>query len=446
MKVRVREVQFVLKKHGLEKREKAVRLIEQGYGKASLASALAISVGIAEKWIHAYRAIGKEAFLDMGSKRRQYDYETKLAAARDYADRGMTRQEVMSRYGIANQTQLKQWAKAYREGGPGALRPKPKGRPRKPGDEPSGPATREEELEAENRRLRAEVAYLKTACPGGGKASAWEKCQVIRELSGQGHALKDLLAASGVPASTYHYNKAKPGKAPTRPELREKVAEIFSRTANGCGHRQIAMCLRAEEDAVIADKTVLKMMHEMGISCGIRRETDYHRYNSYRGLVGKTFENVLARDFSADGPWQKLGTDVTEFKQKWGKAYLAPAYDFGSKEIAARSISQHPNMAQQKEMLDMLIPKIPEGAHPIIQSDMGWQHQNEGYCSRLEGAAWFRACPARATASTTGRRSSCSGTSKTNSSGVGSSPTSKRSRKSLRLTSSTGTRGEGRLN
>ena len=58
-------------------------------------------------------------------------------------------------------TQLKQWAKAYREGGPGALRPKPKGRPRKPGGEPSGPATREEELEAENRRLRAEVAYLK---------------------------------------------------------------------------------------------------------------------------------------------------------------------------------------------------------------------------------------------------------------------------------------------
>ena len=49
------------------------------------------------------------------------------------------------------------------------------------------------------------------------------------------------------------------------------AAEIFSRTANGCGHRQIAMCLRAELGARIADKTVLKMMREMGISCGIRR-------------------------------------------------------------------------------------------------------------------------------------------------------------------------------
>lgn len=42
------------------------------------------------------------------------------------------------------------------------------------------------------------------------------------------------------------------------------MAEIFSRTANGCGHRQVAMCLRAELGARIAYKTVLKMMREMG--------------------------------------------------------------------------------------------------------------------------------------------------------------------------------------
>ena len=45
------------------------------------------------------------------------------------------------------------------------------------------------------------------------------------------------------------------------------------------------MCLRAEEGERIADKTVLKMMGEMGLRCGIRRETKYHRYNSYKGEV-----------------------------------------------------------------------------------------------------------------------------------------------------------------
>ena len=209
---------------------------------------------------------------------------------------------------------------------------------------------------------------------------------MISELSGQGHLLKDLLAAAGIATSTYYYNRNRPPKAPTRPKLWGKVAEIFSRTPNGCGHRQIAMCLRAEDGEVIANKTVLKIMHEMGIRCGIRRESDYHRYNSYKGVVGKTFENVLGRDFDADGPWEKMGTDVTEFKQKWGKAYLAPVYDFGSKEVHAWSISMHPDMAQQREMLDMLFAKMPEGKSPIMGSDMGWQYQHDGYCKRLKEA------------------------------------------------------------
>ena len=101
-------------------------------------------------------------------------------------------------------------------------------------------------------------------------------------LSGQ-YPLADLLECAGLARSSYYYALSHP-KAPTRPELWEAAAEIFSRTANGCGHRQIAMCLRAEQGVRIADKTTLKMMREMGISCGIRRETDYHRYNSYRGV------------------------------------------------------------------------------------------------------------------------------------------------------------------
>ena len=196
----------------------------------------------------------------------------------------------------------------------------------------------------------------------------------MSELSGR-YPLADLLEAAGLARSSYYYALAHP-KAPTRPELREAVGEIFSRTPNGCGHRQIAMCLRAERAVRIADKTVLKIMHEAGISCGIRRETDYHRYNSYRGEVGETFGNAIGRDFAADGPWQKMGTDVTEFKCSFGKAYLAPVYDFGSKEIVAHSISAHPDLAQQEEMLAMLMAAKPEGARPILHSDMGWQYQH----------------------------------------------------------------------
>ncbi len=201
---------------------------------------------------------------------------------------------------------------------------------------------------------------------------------MVASLSGP-HRLDDLLKCAGLPRSTYYYALSHP-KRPTRPELREDVVEIFSRTPNGCGHRQIAMCLRAERGAVIADKTVLKMMREMGIRCGIRRETDYHRYNSHKGVVGETFENVIGRDFSADGPWRKMGTDVTEFKQPWGKAYFAPIYDF------AWSTSRSPDMAQQMALLDRLLAKMPEGETPILHSDMGWQYQHEAWTGRLREA------------------------------------------------------------
>lgn len=197
--------------------------------------------------------------------------------------------------------------------------------------------------------------------------------------------MNDLLECAGLARSSYYYAMAHP-KQPTRPELWEKVAEVFSRTPNGCGHRQIAMCLRAEDGVAIAEKTVLKIMSEMGIRCGIRKETDYHRYSSYRGLVGKTFENLIGRDFKADAPWQKMGTDVTEFKQAWGKAYFAPVYDFGSREIVAWSTSMSPNMAQQFDVLDQLVARMPDGAHPVLHSDMGWQYQNAGWVDRLADA------------------------------------------------------------
>lgn len=161
------------------------------------------------------------------------------------------------------------------------------------------------------------------------------------------------------------------------------MREIFGREANGVGHRQVAMELRAVDGARVADKTVLKIMGEMGLRCGIRRETDYHRYNSYRGAVGETFENVLGRDFSADGPWQKMGTDVTEFRCSFGKAYLALAYDFGSKEIVAHSVSRRPDLAQQEEMLSALVAAKPEGAGPVLHSDMGWQYQHPSYVGAL---------------------------------------------------------------
>lgn len=144
------------------------------------------------------------------------------------------------------------------------------------------------------------------------------------------------------------------------------------------------MALRAEFGVTIANKTVLKIMNELGLRSGIRKVRDYVRYNSYRGERSKVVDNILNRDFAASKPYEKLGTDVTEFHQPWGKAYFAPIYDFATKEIIAWSISQRPTMAQQFELLDRLFEKLPEDAHPILHSDRGWQYQQWGWRKRLK--------------------------------------------------------------
>lgn len=105
--------------------------------------------------------------------------------------------------------------------------------------------------------------------------------------------------------------------------------------------------------------------------------------HSYRGAVDETFGNVIGRDFEEDGPWMKMGTDITEFRCKFGKAHLAPVYNFGSKEIVAWSVSEHHDLAQQEEMLAMLVAAKPRGKEPILHPDMGWQHQHTAYVDVL---------------------------------------------------------------
>ena len=373
-------------KHDIEARRAAIELFERGHGFKSAAKALSVPRNTVRQWLYIFRSFGSEVLLSMDGKQTRYTYERKVAAASAVVDGGMGKQDAMKAFGVMSMAPLKRWCALYREGGAESLRPRPKGRPKGSCSRPRE-RTRERELEERCRRLETEVAYLKKiARPGrGGRALTRAKVEAVSALRAEGCELGRLLECAGLARSSYYYALSHPAK-PTRPELRGAVAEIFSRTANGCGHRQVAMCLRAELGARIADKTVLKMMREMGVRCGIRRETEHHRYNSYKGVVGETFENVIGRDFTADGPWQKMGTDVTEFKQPWGKAYFAPVYDFGSKEIVAWSTSTSPGMAQQVELLDQLLAKMPEGATPVLHSDMGWQYQHAAWCERLKAA------------------------------------------------------------
>ena len=87
-------------------RREALELIKSGAGKDTLARRLAIPVYTARNWIRLYRSNGEEAVMGGGGSRR-YDWETKVAAARDHVENGLTKTEAMARHGIASIAYLK---------------------------------------------------------------------------------------------------------------------------------------------------------------------------------------------------------------------------------------------------------------------------------------------------------------------------------------------------
>ena len=187
----------------------------------------------------------------------------------------------------------------------------------------------------------------------------------------QTYKLDTLLKISSLARSTfyYHLNASKTDKYS---ETKQVIEEVFSENDGRYGYRRITDILHTK-GIKINHKTVLKLMKSMKIRGKMRKNEQYH---SYKGEVGKVADNLLQRDFNAAEPFEKLATDVTQFKVKDKKIYLSPIMDLYNNEIVAYSISLHPDLAQTREMLEELSERLPQGAKPILHSDQGWQYQH----------------------------------------------------------------------
>ena len=170
-----------------------------------------------------------------------------------------------------------------------------------------------------------------------------------------------------MPRSTFYYY-LKASKTDKYIAERQAIVELYEQNKQRYGYRRITLELH-KNGIIINHKTVLKLMKSLNIR-GKRRKNE--QYHSYKGEVGKVAENILNRDFTANKPFEKLATDVTQFKVCNDKVYLSPV-------IVSYSISLSPDLAQIREILQGLKDKLPEGATPIFHSDQGWQYQHAEY-------------------------------------------------------------------
>ena len=195
------------------------------------------------------------------------------------------------------------------------------------------------------------------------------------------HSLDLLLQISGVPRSTYYYwVKHFDDKANKDREILSLITEIFEKNHRKYGYPRITQELK-NRGYTVNKKRVARLMKGNGLSACQRKR----KYHSYKGLVGKAAPNLLQQDFRTDAPYEKLGTDVTQFITPHGKLYLSPVIDFHTREILSYDISENADYAQIRRMLQSLVAN--HGRHlrgAILHSDQGWQYQMPRYQAFLK--------------------------------------------------------------
>lgn len=180
------------------------------------------------------------------------------------------------------------------------------------------------------------------------------------------------MALSGIARSTYYYYLKQKDKYANE---KQEILEIYNANKGRYGYRRICAVLKVK-GYTINHKTVQKLMKMLNLR---GKQSKNGKYHSYKGTVGKVADNLLHRDLHANKPFEKLTTDVTEFKIGEEKVYLSPVLDMYNREIISYSISTRPNLQQIKDMLQGLFEKLPIEARPLFHSDQGRQYQHAEY-------------------------------------------------------------------
>lgn len=301
-------------------------------------------------------------------------------------------------YGISDRT-LRDWERIYWEEGEEALLTERRGRAcvasgTQKGRKPKLNKQVEEDLIAENQRLRMEIDYLKKIeCLGAGRGTPKQKAQVVQELR-QKYPLKALLQLAGLPRSTFYYYLHQSQNPAKYQMVKEQIVIIFNENKKRYGYRRITKELH-NNDIRVNHKTVRKLMKQLGLVCQVRSK---RKYSSYKGEVGEVAPNLLERHFKTNQPNRKWVTDVTEFKVNDQKLYLSPILDLFNGEVVSYNLSRHPNFKQITDMLEGAFQKLPDKVdNLILHSDQGWQYQMKSYQNLLKAKGITQSMSRKAT-------------------------------------------------
>ena len=153
------------------------------------------------------------------------------------------------------------------------------------------------------------------------------------------------------------------------------------------GYRYITMKIALDTGVIYNEKTVYRYMKILGLSSPIRKKKFKCCTIQEKDKKARTVcDNVLARNFKASRPLEKLVTDVSYIYCQKGRMYISVIKDLYDNSILAYKISKFNDMnTVMNNIKEIINDKIWNPTiECIIHSDQGFQYTNIIYIKYLD--------------------------------------------------------------
>ena len=326
----------------------------------------------------------------------------KRKIVQELSESDTTWSEAVSKYGFPENT-LRLWKRNYNEYG---VCSRKRGRSRKGGSDGNERVGKDQAAREREEITARRNYYLQNVLPclrGKRDGSAKKKTlRAIGECRRLGIPLRRCLEELGLSSSTYHFWKKHENEENRKDKrLSEAIRCVQEQNHWAYGSKRMAKWLVNEGFAErLNHKRVERVMGKFNLHAKIRRKRyPKNYYLTLKENPAKLPDNILARDFIADNPMQKLVTDITYLPTDEGWIYMAAVLDLWNREIVSYRIGRRISLELVKDVVSQLGPC--RGA--LIHSDMGWTYTHPTYIRHLKelglkqsmsrkGNCWDNAC------------------------------------------------------
>jgi transposase InsO family protein len=167
--------------------------------------------------------------------------------------------------------------------------------------------------------------------------------------------------------------------AQRRERLKTTIAEVFAAFDGTYGYRRVHVeLLRAGTD--VSAELVRTLMRELGlVACQPRP----YKTTTTPGEADPATPDLVARDFTADAPGDKLVGDITYIPTWQGWVYLATVIDCFNREVIGYALADHMRAGLVCDALDMAARNHNLSAGCIFHSDRGSQYTSAEFAATL---------------------------------------------------------------